>query len=113
MRARPSTPTSSPRTPGTPWLLTALSRRPASVVRRSEPDRLAGAKLGAGIQIRAGDVRDDGVAAGHRMVGQKEDRQARGWDLQRAHLHTLARQLPLPGALQRFALQPYADPVAL
>ena len=57
---------------------------------------------------------DDGVAAGHGVVVEEEDRLAVGGHLDRAAHHAFARQLgvaQLGTALQRLALE--ADPLAV
>lgn len=59
--------------------------------------------LALGSQGCRGRHRDDGVAAGHRAIGEQHDRASAGWHLQDPGDHPLARQLVCARAFKRGA----------
>src|SRR2546423_1183666 len=89
----------------------ALTRSPA--LYPAEAHAAAGPELRGGGDVRGGDDRYHRVAAGHRVVGEEEDRAAARRDLKRAIDHPLGRELVGGAALQRRSVQPDADPVGV
>ena len=112
-RARPSRRRrGGPRRPprGSP---VALERGPCRLERRRpELERCAGRELGEAVEVGRDDHADDGIAAGRLMVGEEDDRQAVGRELDRALHDTQRRELRRRLAGDGRALDPDAHPVA-
>src|SRR5690606_18491596 len=110
-----NSPRSPARTSAPPWRNspTADPGGPASEAVGPEVDTVARPELGEEREIGGGDDGDDGIAAGGRVIGEEDDRLAVGRHLDRPGHHALAGQLPVPGARQGPAAQPYPHPVAV